>query len=50
MVFLQPYEIIQGGCLRETENKRICQNLFCALKGGRGRLRNLSCGRLLESF
>ena len=48
MVFLQPYEIIPGGRLRETEKKRICQ--ICGLKGGRGRLRNLSYGRLLESF
>ena len=48
MVFLQPYEIISGGRLRKTEKKRICQ--ICGVKGGRGRLRNLSYGRLLESF
>ena len=33
-----------GGCLPETENKRICQ--FSGLKSGRDPLRNLSGGRL----
>ena len=39
--------ILLGGRLPETENKRICQ--IFGLKSGRGRLRNLSSGRLQES-
>ena len=35
-----------GGCLPETENKRIC--VISGLKSGCGPLRNLSGGRLRE--
>ena len=37
-----------GGRLLETENKRKCE--ISGLKSGRGHLRNLSSGRLRESF
>ena len=47
-VLLQSYVIMPGGCLPETENKRICQ--ISGPKSGRGRLRNLRSGRLRESF
>ena len=42
------YVIIPDGRLRETENKRTCR--ISGLKGGRGRLRNLSSGCLRESY
>ena len=37
-----------GGCLLETENKGKCQ--ISGLKSSHGHLRNLSSGRLQESF
>ena len=40
MVFLQSYVIMAGGCLPETQNKRIYQ--ISGPKSG--------CGRLQESF
>lgn len=48
MIFLRSYMIMPGGRLPETENKGKCQ--ISGLKSGRGRLRNLSSGRLRESF
>ena len=42
------YVIMLGGRLLGTESKRIYQ--ISCLKNGRGRLRNLSSGRLRESF
>ena len=48
MIFFQSYVIMQGGRLRESENKRICR--ISDLKSGGGRLRNSSSGRLRESF
>ena len=47
-VWLQSYVIMPGGRISETENKRICH--ISGPKSGRGRLRNLRGGRLLESF
>ena len=41
------YAIMLGGCLPETENKRIC--VIAGLKSGLGLLGNLSSGRLLGS-
>ena len=48
MVFLQSYVIMPGGCLPETQNKRIYQ--ISGPKSGCGRLGNLGSGRLRESF
>ena len=48
MIFQRSYVIMSGGRLLETENKRKYQ-LSC-LKSGRGRSRNLSSGRLRDSF
>ena len=48
-IFLQSYMIMPpSGRLWETENKRISQ--IPGLKSGRGRLRNISSGRLRESL
>ena len=48
MVFLQSYVIMPGGCLPETQNKRIYQ--ISGPKSGCSRLGNLGSGRLRESF
>ena len=47
-VLLQSYVIMPGGCLPETENKRMCQ--ISGPKSGHSRLRNLHSGRLRESI
>ena len=49
VVFSQSYVIMPVSRSRKTENKRTCQ--ISGLKSGRvTRLRNLSIGRLLESY
>ena len=46
MIFLRTYAVMLAGRLMETETIRIYQ--ISCLKSGRGRLRNLSSGRLRE--